>query len=79
MSLLKANCLEAESKGRDIDLLKCRSFVVVHHFTDDEVLSPDFGQTVMEVVRAARPLVYWCVLFPVSPQRTSNVNQDIPV
>ncbi|KAI0252866.1 hypothetical protein BJV78DRAFT_1199596 [Lactifluus subvellereus] len=43
---------------KDIDLLKCRSFVVVHHFTDDEVLGPDFGQTVIEVVRAARPLVY---------------------
>jgi len=38
--------------------LKCRSFVVLHQFTDDEVLSPNFGQTVMEVVKAAKPLVY---------------------
>ncbi|KAH9974159.1 hypothetical protein BGW80DRAFT_206040 [Lactifluus volemus] len=50
---------------KDIDLLKCRSFVVVHQFTDDEVLSPAFGQTVMEVIRAARPLVYWYALFPI--------------
>lgn len=39
--------------------MKCRSFVVVHQFTDEEVLSPNFGQTVMEVVKAAKPLVYW--------------------
>jgi len=43
---------------KDIDLLKCRSFVVVHQFTDKEVLSPDFRQTIMEVVKAAKPLVY---------------------
>jgi len=43
---------------KDIDLLKCRSFVVVHQFTDEEVLSPNFGQTVMEVAKAAKPLVY---------------------
>jgi len=43
---------------KDIDLLKCRSFVVLHQFTDDEVLSPNFGQTVMEVAKAVKPLVY---------------------
>ncbi|KAH9171788.1 hypothetical protein EDB89DRAFT_1851971 [Lactarius sanguifluus] len=43
---------------KEIDLLKCRSFVVVHQFTDEEVLSPNFGQTVIEVVKAAKPLVY---------------------
>jgi len=43
---------------KDIDLLKCRSFVVLHQFTDKEVLDPNFGQTVMEVVKAAKPLVY---------------------
>ncbi|KAN0136901.1 Conserved hypothetical protein (DUF2461) domain containing protein [Lactarius tabidus] len=43
---------------KDIDLLKCRSFVVMHQFTDEEVLGPDFGQTVMEAVKAAKPLVY---------------------
>ncbi|KAI9433008.1 hypothetical protein H4582DRAFT_1990569 [Lactarius indigo] len=43
---------------KEIDLLKCRSFVVVHQFTDEEVLSLNFGQTVIEVVKAAKPLVY---------------------
>jgi len=43
---------------KDIDLLKCRSFVVLHHFTDKEVLDPNFGQLIMEVVKAAKPLVY---------------------
>jgi len=43
---------------KEIDLLKCRSFVVVHQFTDKEVLDPNFGRTVMEVVKAAKPLVY---------------------
>lgn len=56
----RANCAETNQNNRDIDLLKCRSFVVLHQFTDKEVLDPDFGQTVMEVVKAAKPLVYWC-------------------
>lgn len=43
---------------KEIDLLKCRSFVVVHQFADEDVLSPNFGQTVMEVAKAAKPLVY---------------------
>jgi uncharacterized protein (DUF2461 family) len=69
---------EAKSGDRDIDLLKCRSFVVVHQFTDDEVLSPDFGQTVMEVIRAARPLVYWYALFPSSTLCPDAVNWAEP-
>jgi len=43
---------------KDIDLLRCRSFVVLHHFTDKEVLDPNFGQLIMEAVKAAKPLVY---------------------
>lgn len=35
----------------------------MHHFTDNEVLDPNFGQLVREVVKAAKPLVYWCA-FP---------------
>lgn len=61
MSFWKATCSEAEYRNRDIDLLKCRSFVVLHHFTDEEVLDPTFGQLIMEVVKATKPLVYWCV------------------
>ena len=59
MGFKNAACPETEYRNRDIDLLKCRSFVVVHHFTDKEVLDPNFGQLVMEVVKAAKPLVYW--------------------
>ncbi|KAH9962215.1 hypothetical protein BC827DRAFT_234225 [Russula dissimulans] len=47
-----------DKNHKDIDLLKCRSFVVAHQFTDEEVLSPGFGEIVMEVVKAAKPLVY---------------------
>ncbi|KAF8500237.1 hypothetical protein F5888DRAFT_1801789 [Russula emetica] len=47
-----------DKNHKDIDLLKCRSFVVLHHFTDKEVLDPNFGQLIMEVVKAAKPLVY---------------------
>ncbi|KAF8179846.1 hypothetical protein BJ912DRAFT_1023821 [Pholiota molesta] len=44
---------------KDIDLLKCRSFVVMHKFTDSEVLSPDFKETVASVARVMQPLVHW--------------------
>ncbi|KAI0284629.1 hypothetical protein BGY98DRAFT_910547 [Russula aff. rugulosa BPL654] len=47
-----------DKNHKDIDLLKCRSFVVLHHFTDNQVLDPNFGQLIMEVVKAAKPLVY---------------------
>lgn len=65
MGIWKADltCSEAECRDRDIDLLRCRSFVVVHHFTDKEVLDSNFGQLVMEAVKAAKPLVYWCAFF----------------
>jgi hypothetical protein len=56
-------CSEAECRDRDIDLLRCRSFVVLHHFTDKEVLDSNFGQLLMEAVKAAKPLVYWCAFF----------------
>ncbi|SJK98078.1 uncharacterized protein ARMOST_01335 [Armillaria ostoyae] len=42
----------------DIDLLKCRSFAVIHHFTDEEVLDPDFKQTLADVAVVVRPLVH---------------------
>lgn len=60
MSIWGVTCSEAEYRDRDIDLLKCRSFVVLHQFTDEEVLDLNFGQLIMEVVKAAKPLVYWC-------------------
>ncbi|KAF8634987.1 hypothetical protein AX15_000602 [Amanita polypyramis BW_CC] len=42
----------------DIDLLKCRSFAVVHRFTDSEVLDPEFKEKVKEVVEVMRPFVH---------------------
>ncbi|GLB38548.1 putative conserved hypothetical protein (DUF2461) [Lyophyllum shimeji] len=42
----------------DIDLLKCRSFAVVHRFADEEVLAEDFKEKVAEVVRVMRPFVH---------------------
>ncbi|KAF9484232.1 hypothetical protein BDN70DRAFT_903746 [Pholiota conissans] len=47
---------------KDIDLLKCRSFVLnallIIRFTDSEVLSPDFKETVASVARILQPLVH---------------------
>ncbi|KAK0195941.1 hypothetical protein F5146DRAFT_1133384 [Armillaria mellea] len=42
----------------DIDLLKCRSFAVIHHFTDEQVLDPNFKQTLADVAVVIRPLVH---------------------
>ncbi|KAG7449860.1 uncharacterized protein BT62DRAFT_928613 [Guyanagaster necrorhizus] len=42
----------------DIDLLKCRSFAVVHYFTDEKVLDPNFAQTLADVAVVVRPLVH---------------------
>ncbi|RDB17273.1 hypothetical protein Hypma_001957 [Hypsizygus marmoreus] len=42
----------------DIDLLKCRSFAVVHRFRDEEVLAQDFKHKVADMVRVMRPFVH---------------------
>lgn len=43
---------------KDIDLLKCRSFAVVHHFTDREVLALDFKEKAAVVARVMQPFVH---------------------
>ncbi|KAI0357690.1 hypothetical protein OH77DRAFT_1421782 [Trametes cingulata] len=43
---------------KDIDLLKCRSFAVVHKFTDKQVLSPDFKHELARIVKVVRPFVH---------------------
>ncbi|TFY64800.1 hypothetical protein EVJ58_g2369 [Rhodofomes roseus] len=42
----------------DIDLLKCRSFAVVHHFLDSEVVAPDFKEALCKVVKIVKPFVH---------------------
>jgi uncharacterized protein (TIGR02453 family) len=39
----------------DIDLLRYKSFVVSHYFTDEEVLSPGFAEEVLKYFKATRP------------------------
>ncbi|KAG7093334.1 hypothetical protein E1B28_007014 [Marasmius oreades] len=43
---------------KDIDLLKCRSFAVVHRFLDSEVLESDFNQKLANVARVLQPFVH---------------------
>ncbi|KAF8889733.1 hypothetical protein CPB84DRAFT_1816414 [Gymnopilus junonius] len=43
---------------KDIDLLKCRSFAVIHRFTDSEVLDPDFKFTLAKVAKVMQPFVH---------------------
>ncbi|KAI0942836.1 hypothetical protein AcW1_002611 [Taiwanofungus camphoratus] len=47
-----------EKTHKDIDLLKCRSFCVVHRFMDSEVLAPNFKESLCEVVRVMQPFVH---------------------
>ncbi|EIW51975.1 uncharacterized protein TRAVEDRAFT_136292 [Trametes versicolor FP-101664 SS1] len=43
---------------KDIDLLKCRSFAVIHKFTDQQVLAPDFKKELARIVQIVRPFVH---------------------
>ncbi|TFK21201.1 hypothetical protein FA15DRAFT_672761 [Coprinopsis marcescibilis] len=43
---------------KDIEILKCRSFAVVHHFPDSQVLDSDFKQRLGDVVKVMKPFVY---------------------
>jgi hypothetical protein len=42
---------------KDIDLLKCRSFAVVKHFEDHQVLASDWKEELGKVCEAMRPFV----------------------
>ena len=39
----------------DIDLLRYKSFIVTHRFTDEEVTAPDFVQELLKYFKATRP------------------------
>ncbi len=47
-----------DKEHKDIDLLKCRSFVVVYRFSDSEVLDAEFGARVAGVVEVMMPFVH---------------------
>ncbi|KAL0253590.1 hypothetical protein I308_100964 [Cryptococcus tetragattii IND107] len=46
-----------DKEHRDIDLLKLRTVAVVHYFTDDEVVDPDFQDKVKEGARVMLPFI----------------------
>ncbi|MCH2215134.1 MAG: DUF2461 domain-containing protein [Flavobacteriales bacterium] len=39
----------------DIDLLRYKSYIVSHHFTDEEVTSPGFDKEILKYFKALRP------------------------
>ncbi|KAK1224161.1 hypothetical protein PQX77_012966 [Marasmius sp. AFHP31] len=47
-----------EKDHKDIDLLRCRSFAVVHKFLDSEVLEADFNEKLAEVATILQPFVH---------------------
>ncbi|KAF4604597.1 hypothetical protein EYR40_003371 [Pleurotus pulmonarius] len=47
-----------DKNHKDIDLLKCRSFAVVHRFLDNEVLDPEFKNKLADVARVMMPFVH---------------------
>ncbi|GAA5910738.1 DUF2461 domain-containing protein [Sporobolomyces salmoneus] len=55
----------------DIDLLKCRSFAVESHFTDEEVVAEDFLVKVLDKMRITVPFVHLLNEF-ISPSPPSD-------
>ncbi|KNZ78886.1 hypothetical protein J132_09132 [Termitomyces sp. J132] len=68
-----------DKNHRDLDLLKCRSFAVVHRFLDSEVLAEDFAEKVGHVVRVMRPFVH-CLndMMTVTGSDTDDEQGDSP-
>ena len=59
---LKGEQLKTTPKGfdadhNDIDLLRYKQFLLVHHFSDEEVLSTDFSANCNEIFKNMRPFV----------------------
>ncbi|QRW13360.1 hypothetical protein RhiLY_12359 [Ceratobasidium sp. AG-Ba] len=56
---LKVAPAGVDKNHRDIDLLKCRSFAVVHRFTDAQVLRKDFlEKTLRPVLEELQPFIH---------------------
>ncbi|KAL4244933.1 Conserved hypothetical protein CHP02453 [Abortiporus biennis] len=64
-----------EKTHKDIDLLKCRSFAVVHSFTDKQVLSPDFKTELAKVAKIMRPFVH-CINDMMTIQDATGDSED---
>ena len=43
----------------DIDLLQLKQAIVIRHFTDAEILKPDFPERVVAACKAMKPFVTW--------------------
>ncbi len=59
---LKGDAVKTSPKGFSIDdpaimLIRQKQFVIEHYFTDEEVLSPDFPETINSAFRAMRPFL----------------------
>jgi len=55
---LKKAPIGVERTHPDIDLLKCRSFAVMHKFTDEQVLDSEWKTMLREIARVAKPFVH---------------------
>ncbi|MFC3563072.1 DUF2461 domain-containing protein [Pedobacter jamesrossensis] len=60
--MLKGDQLKTTPKGfaadhEDIDLLRYKQFLLVHHFSDDEVLNPDFLVNSNQMFKNMRPFL----------------------
>ncbi|OCF45705.1 hypothetical protein I317_00608 [Kwoniella heveanensis CBS 569] len=68
-----------EKDHKDIDLLKLRSVAVVHHFTDEQVISEDFQNQLHEVLVIMRPFVRMLndfIALPTGNDRDAQANGD---
>ncbi|KAL7422700.1 hypothetical protein Q5752_001991 [Cryptotrichosporon argae] len=61
---------------KDIDLLKLRSVAVVHQFKDDEVLDPEFMETIKRIVGVMAPFVHLVNEFMTLPNGNGGATAD---
>ncbi|WWC92166.1 uncharacterized protein L201_007120 [Kwoniella dendrophila CBS 6074] len=65
-----------EKDHKDIDILKLRSIAVVHHFTDEQVISKDFQEQLYDVLVVMRPFVRLLNDYISLPPDADNNNGD---
>ncbi|KWU46077.1 hypothetical protein RHOSPDRAFT_32069 [Rhodotorula sp. JG-1b] len=64
---------------KDIDLLKCRSFAIETKFTDEQVLSEDFLQTIKKAMEVAVPFVHLLneMIMPTPPSENEEEEEEV--